>query len=63
VVDQFERLYTDCEDSERKRFIELLRHLATGMVKVVIGLRADFYHLALADLGGGSRPDRSRWRR
>jgi len=52
VVDQFERLYTDCEDSERKRFIELLRHLATGMVKVVIGLRADFYHLALADLGG-----------
>jgi len=52
VVDQFERLYTDCEDAaERKRFVELLRCLATGTVKVVIGLRADFYHLALADLG------------
>jgi hypothetical protein len=25
--------------------------LATDTVKVVIGLRADFYHLALADLG------------
>ena len=51
VVDQFERLYTDCTDAERKRFVELLRCLATGTVKVVIGLRADFYHLALADLG------------
>ena len=52
VVDQFERLYTDCEDAaERKRFVPLLRHLATDTVKVVIGLRADFYHLALADLG------------
>ena len=51
VVDQFERLYTDCEDAERKRFTELLRRLATDTVKVVIGLRADFYHLALADLG------------
>ncbi|HTP14366.1 MAG TPA: hypothetical protein VMK13_00850, partial [Streptosporangiaceae bacterium] len=51
VADQFERLYTDCEDAERKRFVALLRHLATGTVKVVIGLRADFYHLALADLG------------
>ena len=51
MVDQFERLYTDCEDAERKRFVALLRCLATGTVKVVIGLRADFYHLALADLG------------
>ena len=51
VVDQFERLYTDCKDAERKRFVELLQCLATGTVKVVIGLRADFYHLALADLG------------
>ena len=51
VVDQFERLYTDCEDAERERFLELLRCLATDTVKVVIGLRADFYHLALADLG------------
>jgi WD40 repeat protein len=51
VADQFERLYTDCADAERKRFVELLLHLATGRVKVVIGLRADFYHLALADLG------------
>ncbi len=51
VVDQFERLYTECEDSERRRFIALLQCLATGTVKVVIGLRADFYHLALADLG------------
>ena len=51
VVDQFERLYTDCQDAERKRFVELLLRLATDTVKVVIGLRADFYHLALADLG------------
>jgi hypothetical protein len=52
VVDQFERLYTDCDDAaERKRFVELLWRLATDTVKVVIGLRADFYHLALADLG------------
>ena len=52
MVDQFERLYTDCEDvAERKRFVALLQCLATGTVKVVIGLRADFYHLALADLG------------
>jgi WD40 repeat protein len=51
MVDQFERLYTDCEDAERKRFVALLRCLATEKVKVVIGLRADFYHLALADLG------------
>ena len=51
VVDQFERLYTDCKDAERKRFVALLQCLATGTVKVVIGLRADFYHLALVDLG------------
>ena len=51
VADQFERLYTDCEDAERKRFVALLQCLATDAVKVVIGLRADFYHLALADLG------------
>ena len=51
VVDQFERLYTDCKDAERKRFVALLQCLATGTVKVMIGLRADFYHLALADLG------------
>jgi hypothetical protein len=51
VADQFERLYTECTDAERNRFVELLLHLATDTVKVVIGLRADFYHLALADLG------------
>jgi WD40 repeat protein len=51
VVDQFERLYTDCTGAERRRFVALLQCLATGTVKVVIGLRADFYHLALADLG------------
>ena len=34
VVDQFERLYTDCEDAERKRFVELLQCLATDTVKV-----------------------------
>jgi WD40 repeat protein len=51
VVDQFERLYTDCADAERHRFVALLQCLATDTVKVAIGLRADFYHLALADLG------------
>jgi len=51
VADQFERLYTECTDAERKRFTELLLHLASDTAKVVIGLRADFYHLALADLG------------
>jgi hypothetical protein len=40
VVDQFEHLYTECEDvTERRRFIQLLRHLASDVVKVVIGLR------------------------
>jgi hypothetical protein len=51
VADQFERLYIECADAERTRFVELLLSLATDTVKVVIGLRADFHHLALADLG------------
>ncbi|MFE9725829.1 hypothetical protein ACFYQ5_20080 [Streptomyces sp. NPDC005794] len=45
VVDQFEEIFTRCEDAaERERFIELL---ATGP-RVVLGLRADLYGSCLA---------------
>ncbi|MBB4680267.1 nSTAND1 domain-containing NTPase [Crossiella cryophila] len=47
VVDQFEELFTRCHDpAERQRFVTALTSAAAttdGRVKVVIGLRADFY--------------------
>jgi len=48
VVDQFERLYTECGDEDaRSQFIEVLLAAASDEVKVIIALRADFYGLAL----------------
>jgi len=47
LVDQFEETFTLCKDSaERKSFIENLLSLADddGSARVVITLRADFYH-------------------
>jgi DNA-binding SARP family transcriptional activator/WD40 repeat protein len=47
VVDQFEELYTQCRDSDRRvRFIEAL---LTRAGPVVIGVRADFYGELAAD--------------
>lgn len=44
IVDQFERLYTECDDAAaRVGFIDVLLALADRGVKVVITLRADFY--------------------
>ncbi len=47
LVDQFEEAFTLCkDDAERKAFIENLLSLAkeNGTARVVITLRADFYH-------------------
>jgi WD40 repeat protein len=55
IVDQFERLYTECSNRDvQSRFIETLLAAAGDEVKVLLVLRADFYGLALAhaDLGG-----------
>ncbi|MGQ0778016.1 MAG: WD40 repeat domain-containing protein [Pseudonocardiales bacterium] len=47
VVDQFEEIFTLCrDDTERRNFVQALVYLsgdATGPVKVVLGIRADFY--------------------
>ncbi|MGW0522297.1 nSTAND1 domain-containing NTPase [Crossiella sp. NPDC003009] len=47
VVDQFEELFTRCHDpAERQRFVTALTSAAAttgGRIKVVLGLRADFY--------------------
>jgi WD40 repeat protein len=48
VVDQFEELFTLCPDeAERQAFIAALRRVSrsspSGLVAVVLGLRADFY--------------------
>jgi WD40 repeat protein len=48
VVDQFERLYTECGDAdERRRFVDALLGIADDDVAVVLTLRADFYGVAL----------------
>lgn len=48
VVDQFEELFTLCNDEEERHvFLENLLYAATipgGRVVVVLGMRADFYH-------------------
>jgi hypothetical protein len=47
LIDQFEETFTLCKDlAERKAFIENLLSLAddAGVARVVITLRADFYH-------------------
>ncbi|NUT32354.1 MAG: WD40 repeat domain-containing protein, partial [Hamadaea sp.] len=44
VVDQFEELFTLCEDDrQRGMFIDALADLADGNALVVLGVRADFY--------------------
>jgi class 3 adenylate cyclase/WD40 repeat protein/energy-coupling factor transporter ATP-binding protein EcfA2 len=49
VVDQFEELYTQCDDAERRAgFVAALLHRRGP---VVIGLRADFYGEMSADAG------------
>jgi energy-coupling factor transporter ATP-binding protein EcfA2 len=48
VVDQFEELFTLCNDEEeRTAFLATLLYAATipgGRVVVIVGMRADFYH-------------------
>lgn len=48
VADQFEELFTLCDDEpERKAFLDNLLYAATipgGRVVVIVGMRADFYH-------------------
>jgi WD40 repeat protein len=44
VVDQFEEVFTACEDeSERRAFVDALSTAAESSALVVLGLRADFY--------------------
>jgi hypothetical protein len=40
VVDQFEEVFTRCDDEERSRFVAALMHPA---LRVLLGVRADFY--------------------
>ncbi|GAB3841776.1 hypothetical protein GCM10027610_051540 [Dactylosporangium cerinum] len=48
VVDQFEEVFTACEDTDaRQRFIDALGVAAADGRTVVIGMRADFYAQAL----------------
>ena len=52
IVDQFERLYTECDDETlQDRYIRTLLAAAGDSVKVLLTLRADFYGLALAHPG------------
>jgi len=52
VMDQFERLYTECpSEAVQERFVKALLTTAGGRVKVLLALRADFYGLALAHEG------------
>jgi WD40 repeat protein len=54
IVDQFERLFTECRDTDaRGAFIEALLGTASEDIHVVITLRADFYGLALGHAGLG----------
>ena len=54
IVDQFERLFTDCpDDAGRRQFADALLALADQHIKILLTLRADFYGevLKLPDLG------------
>ena len=47
IVDQFEAVFTDCDDEQQRRaFVRTIAELATGTL-VVLALRADFYEPAL----------------
>ncbi len=47
IVDQFEELYTQCHDAERRE--QFIRALLSRRGPVVVGLRADFYGEVSAD--------------
>ncbi len=50
VVDQFEEVFTSCEDSqERRAFLDALSAAAASTALVVLGLRADFYAQCAAE--------------
>lgn len=55
VVDQFEEVFTTCEEQERQKLIEILlgaarlRRAGRAAAVVVLGLRADFYGRAALD--------------
>ncbi len=52
ILDQFERLYTECDDDGvRRHFIDTLLAAAGDKVKVLLALRADYYGLALEHPG------------
>ncbi len=52
IVDQFERLYTECDDETlQDRYIRMLLAATGDSVIVLLALRADFYGLALAHPG------------
>lgn len=48
IVDQFEEIFTECQKPERRAFIAALCTAARSTaVLVILGVRADFYHLCL----------------
>ncbi|HSZ28505.1 MAG TPA: AAA family ATPase, partial [Pseudonocardiaceae bacterium] len=50
VVDQFEEIFTSCEDAqERRAFLDALSTAAASTALVVLGLRADFYAQCAAE--------------
>jgi AAA ATPase domain len=50
VIDQFEELFTSCEDpAERQAFLDALSSAAASTALVVLGLRADFYPQCAAE--------------
>jgi hypothetical protein len=50
VVDQFEEIFTTCEDTqERQAFLDALSTAAASTALVVLGLRADFYSQCAAE--------------
>jgi energy-coupling factor transporter ATP-binding protein EcfA2 len=58
VVDQFEELYTECEDEAlRQAFLDALLAAKDQNVTVVLALRADFYGHVLADRTLGEAVD------
>ncbi|MGH3710122.1 MAG: hypothetical protein ACRDRQ_18880, partial [Pseudonocardiaceae bacterium] len=50
VVDQFEEVFTLCDDpQERRAFLDALSAAAASTALVVLGLRADFYAQCAAE--------------
>ncbi|MER7763445.1 hypothetical protein [Streptomyces sp. NPDC097619] len=52
IVDQFEEVFTLCTDEERALFVKELLHAVRtdgARIRVVLGIRADFYPHCLAD--------------